>query len=73
MWEWSDPKVHRLYSLVTTSRDGNMRRAALMFLGALERAGSKDAAWAMNVIRKQSKEGDREPFSLEFHHSHQRK
>lgn len=61
--EWSDQRAHHLYSLATTSTDGNMRREALMFLGALERAGSEDAAWAMDVIKKRSKEGGKSPFS----------
>lgn len=54
--EWRDQRAHHLYSLATTSIDGNMRREALLFLGALERAGSKDAAWAMDAIRRRGKD-----------------
>ncbi|MDD1662840.1 MAG: hypothetical protein LUQ60_03725 [Methanomicrobiales archaeon] len=53
--EWSDERAHHLYSIATTSKDGKLRREALLFLGALQRAGSKDASWAMNSIKKDSK------------------
>jgi hypothetical protein len=43
------------------STNGNMRREALLFLGALERAGSEDAAWAMEAIRRRSREGGESP------------
>jgi hypothetical protein len=54
--EWSDRRAHHLYSIASTSKDGNIRREALLFLGALERAGIEDAAWAMDIIKKRSKE-----------------
>jgi hypothetical protein len=54
--EWRDQRAHHLYSMAITSMDGKMRREALLFLGALERAGSKDAAWAMDAIRRQGRE-----------------
>jgi predicted AAA+ superfamily ATPase len=54
--EWSDRRAHHLYSIASTSKDGDLRREALMFLAALERAGIKDAKWAMDSIKKQSKE-----------------
>jgi len=50
--EWQDERAHHLYSIVTTSKDQALRRQAKRFLGALERAGSSDAAWAMEKIRK---------------------
>ncbi|MDD1664792.1 MAG: hypothetical protein LUQ32_05515 [Methanomicrobiales archaeon] len=53
--KWSDQRAHHLYSIATTSKDGSLRREALLFLGALQRAGSEDAAWAMNSIKKNSK------------------
>jgi hypothetical protein len=53
--KWSDQRAHHLYSIATTSKDGNLRREALLFLGALQRAGSKDASWAVNSIKKNSK------------------
>jgi len=53
--KWSDQRAHHLYSIATTSKDGKLRREALLFLGALQRAGSKDASWAMNSIKKDSK------------------
>ena len=54
--EWSDRRAHHLYSIASTSKDGDLRREAILFLGALERAGIKDAAWAMDLIKKRSKE-----------------
>jgi hypothetical protein len=59
--QWRDPRAHHLYALATASKDGNMRREALHFLGALERAGSEDAAWAMDIIRRKSREGEGSP------------
>jgi hypothetical protein len=56
--EWSDRRAHHLYSIASTSKDGDLRREALMFLAALERAGIKDAKWAMDNIKKRSKEED---------------
>ncbi len=52
MREWKDQRVHELYSLAITSRDGAIRHEALTFLGALERAGSEDAEWALGALRK---------------------
>jgi len=51
--EWQDAKAHRLYSLAITSTDRILRREALKYLGALERAGSSDAAWAIHQIKNQ--------------------
>jgi len=50
--EWKDQRVHELYTLAITSRDGVIRHEALTFLGAMERAGSEDAEWALDAIRK---------------------
>ena len=49
--EWHDERAHHQYSIITTSKDRTLRRQAKRFLGALERAGSSDAAWAMDKIR----------------------
>ncbi|MGA2934834.1 MAG: hypothetical protein ABSD81_06740 [Methanomicrobiales archaeon] len=54
--EWSDRRAHHLYSIASTSKDGDLRREALLFLGALERAGIKDAEWAMDSLKRRSKE-----------------
>ena len=54
--EWSDRRAHHLYSIASTSKDGDLRREALLFLGALERAGIKDAEWAMDLLKKRSKD-----------------
>jgi hypothetical protein len=53
--EWSDRRAHHLYSIASTSKDGDLRREAILFLGALERAGIKDAKWAMDTIKRRSK------------------
>jgi hypothetical protein len=66
MKEWSDRRAHQLYSIATTSMNGNMRREALLFLGALERAGSEDAAWAMDSIRRQTRERDVSPLAKDM-------
>lgn len=50
--EWLDPKVHQLYTVAITSKDLILRRQALNFLGALKRAGSEEAAWAIENIKK---------------------
>lgn len=50
--KWKDHRVHELYSLAITSRDGVIRHEALTFLGAMERAGSEDAEWALDAIKK---------------------
>jgi len=50
--EWKDQRVHELYSLAITSRDGVIRHESLAFLGAMERAGSEDAEWALDAIKK---------------------
>ena len=57
--DWGDEKVHRLYSLATSSGDGKIREEAVHFLGALERAGSADAAWAMDSLKRQGKAHNR--------------
>ena len=48
----NDRRAHHLYSLATTTKNGDLRREALLFLGALERGGSIDAARALEKIRK---------------------
>jgi hypothetical protein len=50
--EWKDRRVHELYSLAITSRDGVIRHEVLTFLGAMKRAGSEDAKWALIDIQK---------------------
>ena len=59
MREWSDRRAYHLYTLATSPGDGKIRREAVLFLGALERAGSGDAAWAMDSLRRQGKAKDR--------------
>ena len=59
MREWSDRRAHHLYSLATSSGDRKIKQEALLFLGALERAGSGDAAWAMDSLRRQEKAKNR--------------
>jgi hypothetical protein len=54
--EWHDRRAHHLYSIASTSKDGDLRREALLFLGALGRAGNKDAEWAIERIKRRSKE-----------------
>ena len=51
--EWKDQQIRELYSLAITSRDGVIRHAVLTFLGAMERAGSEDAEWAIDALRKE--------------------
>jgi len=60
---WRDQRAHRLYSLAAGSKDKKIRQEAVFFLGALERAGCDDAAWAMDSIRKRVKGGDTGPLS----------
>jgi len=55
MRAWRDRKVYDLYTLAASSRDRKLRDAAVHFLGALERAGSDDAAWAMDSLKKKGK------------------
>jgi hypothetical protein len=54
--EWSDRRAHHLYSIASTSKNGDLRREALLFLGALGRAGNKDAEWAIESIKRRSTE-----------------
>jgi hypothetical protein len=61
MREWSDRRAHHLYSLASSSKDTKIRQEAVLFLGALERAGCDDAAWAMKALRKRGKSEDLEP------------
>lgn len=49
--EWHDQRAFHLYSIISTSTSGTLRRQAMQFLGALVRAGSNDAAWAMDQLR----------------------
>jgi hypothetical protein len=51
--EWKDQRVRELYTVAITSRSGVIRREALTFLGAMERAGSEEAEWALDAIKKQ--------------------
>ena len=59
MRDWRDERAHRLYSLAASSGDPKIRDEAVHFLGALERAGSDDAAWAMNSLKMRGKGKDR--------------
>ena len=52
--EWKEPRVRELYSMALTSRNGVIHQQVLAILGALERAGSKDAEWALDALRKRS-------------------
>jgi len=54
--EWHDRRAYHLYTIASTSKDGALRREALLFLGALGRAGIKDAEWAIESIKKRSTE-----------------
>jgi hypothetical protein len=52
-------RAQHLYGIATTTKNGDLRREALLFLGALERGGSVEAARALEKIRKNTKsEGD---------------
>gem|GEM_PF-1467248 len=53
-YEWRDQRVHQLYTVAITSKYGALRHEAMKFLGALERAGSEDAAKAIDCIKKLS-------------------
>ncbi|HVN65568.1 MAG TPA: hypothetical protein VMT31_03000 [Methanomicrobiales archaeon] len=53
--EGTDRRARHLYSIATTTKNGDLRREALLFLGALERGGSIDAARALEKIRKNTK------------------
>jgi hypothetical protein len=50
--DWNDQRVRTLYSLAVTSRDGVIRHEVLTILGAMERAGSKDAESALDTLKK---------------------
>lgn len=50
--ELKDQRVRELYALATTSRNAVIRHEVLTFLGAMKRAGSKDAQWAIDAIKK---------------------
>jgi hypothetical protein len=52
---WQDQKVHQLYTIAMVSKNEILRQQALKFLGALERAGSEDAVWAIDDIKKNTK------------------
>ena len=54
--EGTDRRVHHLYSIATTAKNGDLRREALLFLGALERGGSRDAAQALKKIKNKTEE-----------------
>jgi hypothetical protein len=51
---WQDQRVFQLYTVAITSNYGALRRQAMKFLGALERAGNGDAAEAIDCIKKHS-------------------
>jgi len=51
---WQDQKVQQLYQIALTRRYGTIRHEVMVHLIALKRAGSRDAAWAINDIAKQS-------------------
>jgi hypothetical protein len=53
--EGTDRRAHHLYSIATTTKTGDLRREALLFLGALERGGNIDAARALEKIRQNRK------------------
>jgi hypothetical protein len=57
--EWKDQRAHHLYSLASSSRDRKLRDEAVLFLGALERAGSDDAAWAIKSLKHRVEQKDR--------------
>jgi hypothetical protein len=59
--EWRDERAHRLYSLASSSSDRKIRDEAVHFLGALERAGSDDAAWAISSLKKLEKKDRKSP------------
>ena len=59
MREWRDERAHRLYSLAECSGNPKIRDEAVHFLGALERAGSEDAAWALRLLKKRDRQEDR--------------
>ena len=50
--EWKDQRVRELYSIAITSPDVVLRHELLTFLGAMGRAGSEDAEWAIDAIKK---------------------
>jgi len=50
--EWKEPRVRELYSMARTSRNKAIHQELLAILGALERAGSKDAEWALDALKK---------------------
>jgi hypothetical protein len=58
MQEWRDQRAHHLYSLAASAGDRKIRDEAMLFLGALERAGSDDAAWAISSLKKREKQKD---------------
>jgi len=39
--------------MAMTSREGPIHREVLAILGAMERAGSKDAEWALDALKKE--------------------
>jgi hypothetical protein len=55
---WRDQRAHHLYSLAVSAGNRNVRDEAVLFLGALERAGSDDAAWAISSLKKREKQKD---------------
>jgi len=56
-----DQRARHLYSLATRAKDRKIRQEAVFFLGALERAGSGDAARAMDSLRKRAVEDEGDP------------
>jgi len=52
--EWKDQQVRELYSIAISSRDGVIRHAVITFLEGIKKAGSEDAQWALDALRKRS-------------------
>jgi hypothetical protein len=52
--EWQDQKVSRLYTMALNAKYDIVRREVLKALGALQRVGSKEAACAIDDIKKRT-------------------
>jgi len=48
-------RAQHLYGIATTTKNGDLRREALLFLGALERGGNAEAARVLEQIKRDSK------------------
>lgn len=51
-------RAQHLYGIATTTKNGNLRREALLFLGALERSGNVEAARALEQIKRDTKKSE---------------